>query len=76
MKRGAKRPLRRYAFDEWFARKSFTLRRGINYACRTYGMAGMIRNQASKRRLSVTVVMASDEMSLSVTVHGRVDGRR
>jgi hypothetical protein len=49
------------------------LRRGKDYEYRTYIMAQMVRNAASKKRLSITIGVSEDEQSIHVTVNGRKD---
>ena len=57
---------RRYPWDEWFASASvepITLAPGVDFVCRPYSFAQMVRNVASNRGLSVSV---------SVTDNGEV----
>lgn len=70
----AKRFGRRYPWDRWFARRTFTLVRGRHYDCLPHGMAQMVRNAAAgpKYRLRVSVRI-TDDGDITVRVTGPLD---
>ena len=57
-----------YPWDRWFRAGRFRPRRGSDYVCATAMLAQQIRNEATRRRLSVEVVEESG--GLDVTVVG------
>lgn len=59
---------RRYPWVKWFSKRSFRLLAGRDYDCRTYTMAQMVRNTASRLRYKVSVTVYPDESGLSVKV--------
>lgn len=72
----AKKFGRRYPWKRWFRHKTFSLRRGEHYDGRTYIMAQMVRNAATRHGLRVRVVISDDEDTLTVTVTARGDAQR
>lgn len=74
-----KRPGRKltYPWETWFSRSSFVMTEGADYRGQTHGMIQMMRNQATKRGLSVSVrctTLAGTDRVV-VTVNGPVRGR-
>ncbi len=51
----------RYPWDDWFAKSSVTLKKGIDFICAIHGMAAMIRNEASKRQVKVSLRIRDDK---------------
>lgn len=66
----AKRFGRRYPWDRWLARDTFTLHQGVDYDCRSYAMALMVHQRVAQRKLGrAEVLVAPDERSVTVTIH-------
>lgn len=57
-----------YDWDNWFGRRRFVLRYGRDYQCATYSMGQMVRNQAARRHVSISI-KPSGETGLVVDVH-------
>ena len=57
-----------YKWKEWFRRKRFILRKGKEYQVTDVAMNQMVRNEASRRGLSVTIVPG--ECTIAVIVNG------
>lgn len=53
---------RRYPWDRWLRSGFFRLRRGTDYTIMTHGMAQMVRNVASRRRLKIHLEILSDHL--------------
>ncbi len=58
-----------YPWEEWFRRLSFTMVEGEDYHGQTHGMIQMVRNQATKRGLSVSVRSSSIKGVDRVVIH-------
>lgn len=58
-------PQRRYPWRRWFQARTFTIRRGRDYVCRTYVMAQMVRNVACRLGYSVSIAIHPDERALT-----------
>lgn len=57
----------KYRWDKWFKLKNTkTLYRGKDYFCLDHGMASQIRNQASKRKISVSVEIGEGYVTFKV----------
>lgn len=67
----AKKYGKRYPWTTWFRRGRFTLTRGIEFSCLTHGMAAMVRNVASRKRLRISI--QQDGTTIQVTVLGNKD---
>lgn len=66
MKR-AKKFGHRYPWDRWFAGKKFLLTRGEDFSGMVHGMAQMVRNVASKRKIAVEVyILRGDRVLVKV----------
>lgn len=65
---------RTYDWGAWFARRTFTLRRGLHYHCSDGAMTQQIRNAAVYRGVGVRVAAAPGV--LAVTVVDRADQGR
>ncbi len=65
----------RYPWGRWFRKGRFRLTEGRDYTCRPYGMAQMVRTQASKCRLRVRVTIGLDDV-ISVAVVGRLPAKQ
>ena len=48
-------PARAYDWENWFGRRKFTLRRGLDFACACGVMAQQVRNAAWQRGLKVQI---------------------
>lgn len=49
---------RRYPWEAWFSRLSFRVVKGVHFDCTVHGMAQMIRNQAAKRGVRVSLKLS------------------
>lgn len=58
---------RRYPWDKWFGQEKFRLVLGKHYHHRTHSMAQMVRNVACARKIQVTITIAPDYQSITVT---------
>lgn len=58
----------RYPWEEWFRKKNFVLRRGVDYTGRTYAMAQQVRNAASKNNTRVSIKIYDEYEYLRVQV--------
>lgn len=56
-----------YRWDDWFRAGRFRLRRGAEYVCPTEMMEQQVRNEASRRRLSVQITGTADGLDVAVT---------
>lgn len=65
----------RYPWAAWFKKKTFTLRKGVDYMYKTHTMAQQVRNCANRKefQLVVGIEIAEDDQSLTVTVFGKKD---
>ena len=55
-----------YEWDNWFARRRFTLRRGEDYRCSQSSMSQQVRNAATARRLRVSLVEGEGQLTVLV----------
>ncbi len=64
-----------YPIAAWFKKKRFTLKKGVDFSCKTYAMVSKLRHYAGlpEYRLSLRIRVAEDEMSIHVTVRGKLD---
>lgn len=60
-------PNRKYDWEGLLARDRTVLVRGVDYVCSQSTMAGMVRNNASKRRVRVKVTDTGDTLIIEVT---------
>lgn len=63
----------RYPWTEWFKQDEFTIRRYVNYYCRTDSMAQTVRAAARRHNLLVSISYTPNDRGLVVRVFGRVD---
>ncbi len=61
----------RYPWDRWFLRPTFVLTQGKEFVGQLHGMASMVRNRASVKGVSVSVVVDETKRTLTVTVHNK-----
>ena len=50
----------RHPWDEWFKRKRFTLKRGVDFSGMPHAMAVQVRDAATARDYSVSVKIRED----------------
>lgn len=62
----------RYPWDDWLTNKETRLEKGVHFSCAIHGMATMIRNMASKRRISVSLRVRDDKY-ITIQVKGSVE---
>jgi hypothetical protein len=55
----------RYPWDQWFRRRKFILRRGVDYLCQPYTMMILIRMKAAQRGMKVSVNIREDELTVT-----------
>lgn len=58
---------RRYPWDDWLKRPSFTLVQGIDYLCMPHGMAQMIRCRAHEKGLKVSIKITEGQLDITLT---------
>lgn len=69
-------PAQMYDWDRWFARRRFTLRRGIDYEATQGSMLQQVRNAASHRGIGITVLEGYDYLTVLVRTRGQRGGER
>lgn len=57
---------RRYPWDEWFGKGSFTLKRGRDYVCLDSGMAMNARAAARAREIKLHITMGDGVLRIRV----------
>ena len=65
----AKKYGKRYPWMLWFRTRQFKLVRGEHFTCLTHGMAAMVRNMASRKKLRIS--LQQSETTIQVTVLGK-----
>lgn len=64
----AKRCGRRYPWEQWFRARRFTLKRGLEYDCRTSSMVQAVYQAAARMGRDVSIEVAEDEIQFTVEV--------
>lgn len=59
----------KYDWEKWFSKTRFTLKAGTHYHIDPSIMCQQVRNQASKRGVSVSVKMDPSDNSIKVTIN-------
>lgn len=62
---------RRYPWDDWLSRESFSIQKGIDYDCMPHGMGQMIRNRCQEKGLRPHVSISPDG-KIDVTIEKAV----
>lgn len=57
---------RKYAWEEWFARKRTVLLRGVHYKCSQSTMTQMVRNRASLHGVRISLKDTGTEVIIDV----------
>lgn len=58
----------RYPWEEWFAKGTFTLKKGRDYDCEPFSMTMMVRMNARKEGLKVRTSTHGDTVEVEVIV--------
>jgi hypothetical protein len=58
---------RRYPWKKWFAKRGFSLKKGIDFTCTPYSMSIQIRNRASQEGKSVGIRIEGDTLTVKVS---------
>jgi hypothetical protein len=74
--RAAKPRYARHPWPSWFARRSFVLFRGHDYAGMSHAMAQQVRSVASRKRLSVEVDVRENPDRIEVRIGGKLPRRK
>ena len=56
----------RYPWAEWFKKRSFTLKHGVDFHCLPHGMAMSARHAAKRANLSISVEIGVDMITIRV----------
>lgn len=56
----------KYPWARLFRRKTFVMRKGVDYRCGTAAIVQQVRNAASARGLSIRLTEAADSVSVAV----------
>jgi hypothetical protein len=62
---------RRYPWEDWFSQSSFKVRKASDYNGRTDTFAQLVRNNAPRYGVRVSIKIDRDGMGLTVTVTPR-----
>jgi hypothetical protein len=79
MKTSAKKFGNRYPWEKWLSPGRRVIHRGKDFDCRVHGMAGMIRNEICRRKLSGRVHILGDPptcIRIEMNGHKESDARR
>lgn len=55
----------RHPWDRWLGQRSFTLKRGIHFQCMVHCMGVMLRTQARKRNLGISVSISGNNLHVT-----------
>lgn len=56
----------KYPWEKWFKSKTFTLKRGVHYTCKTNSMTTLVRQQAAARNLHCSVTDVGGGLKVAV----------